>query len=591
MIILGINAFHGDASAAIVVDGQLIAAVEEERFNRIKHIAGFPANAIRYCLKSAGINAQEIDHIAVARDASARIWRKALYALKLPRLALNRMGAQANFIGIKEELARALGVGSEEIKAEIHRVEHHKAHLASSFFVSGFEEAALLSIDGLGDFASTMWGFGRGNKITVDGAIAFPHSLGIYYTALTQYLGFWKYGDEYKVMGLGAYGEPEYQHDFEQIVKLNGVLGFSLGLEDFVHHKKGPQMTWREGEPIIGKLYGDHLIKRLGPERHANESVERRHWNIAASLQVRLEEAVHTMLNRLHKRYPVKNLCLAGGVAYNCVANGKIFANTPFEKVYIQSAAGDAGLAIGGAFYVWNQKLGKPRSFEMKHAYWGPGFDDEDIRAALGVTRDALEKAGHCELRIAKFKEDELAKETAKQIADGKVVGWFQGRMEFGPRALGNRSIVVDPRRGEMKDLLNSRIKHREPFRPFAPSILLERVGDYFEETHPSPFMLMAYKVKREKRSVIPAPTHVDGTGRLQTVAKDENLRYWKLIKAFENLTGVPVLLNTSFNENEPVVCKPEEAMNCFLRTKMDVLAIGNYLVEKAWTGEQGSES
>ena len=588
MIILGINAFHGDASAAIVVDGQLIAAVEEERFNRVKHSAGFPANAIRYCLQSAGVNAQEIDHIAVARDPSARMWRKALYALKMPRLALNRIGAQANFIGIKEEFARALGLESEEIKAEIHRVEHHKAHLASSFFVSGFEEAALLSIDGLGDFASTMWGFGRGNKITVDGAIAFPHSLGIYYTALTQYLGFWKYGDEYKVMGLGAYGEPDYQHDFEQIVKLNGVLGFSLGLEDFVHHKKGPEMTWREGEPIIGKLYGDHLIKRLGPERHANEAVERRHWNIAASLQERLEEAVHTMLNRLHKRYPVKNLCLAGGVAYNCVANGKIFANTPFEKVYIQSAAGDAGLAVGGAFHVWNQKLGKPRSFEMKHAYWGPGFDDEDIRVVLGVTHDALEKIAHCGLRIAKFKEDELAKETAKRIADGKVVGWFQGRMEFGPRALGNRSIVVDPRRAEMKDLLNSRIKHREPFRPFAPSILIERVGDYFDETHPSPFMLMAYKVKREKRCIIPAPTHVDGTGRLQTVARDDNPRYWKLIKAFEKLTGVPVLLNTSFNENEPVVCKPEEAINCFLRTRMDVLAIGNYMLEKAKRSEQG---
>jgi carbamoyltransferase len=326
------------------------------------------------------------------------------------------------------------------------------------------------------------------------------------------------------------------------------------------------------------------------------------------------------MLNRLHKRYPVKNLCLAGGVAYNCVANGKIFANTPFEKVYIQSAAGDAGLAVGGAFYVWNQKLGKPRSFEMKHAYWGPEFSDQNIsealrakgmehatgswepenRKALGVRREKLSPLNpnpspltvpvDCGVRILEFNEDELVKATAQRIAEGKVVGWFQGRMEFGPRALGNRSIVVDPRRAEMKDLLNSRIKHREPFRPFAPSILLERVGDYFEETHPSPFMLMAYKVKREKRSVIPAPTHVDGTGRLQTVAKDENLRYWKLIKAFENLTGVPVLLNTSFNENEPVVCKPEEAINCFLRTKMDVLAVGNYMVEKAKGSEQGWE-
>jgi carbamoyltransferase len=389
MVILGINAYHGDASAALVVDGQLVAAVEEERFNRIKHAAGFPAHAVRYCLEAVGIKLHEIDHVAVARDPRARIWRKAFYALKIPRLALNRVGAQAKFLGIKEELGEALGVRGEEIRAEIHRVEHHKAHLASSFFVSPFEEAALLSVDGLGDFASTMWGIGRGNKITVDGAIVFPHSLGIYYTALTQYLGFWKYGDEYKVMGLGAYGEPEYQKDFDQIVKFNGALGFSLGLEHFVHHKTGPEMTWKDGEPTIGKLYGDPLIERLGPERHASEPVEQRHRNIAASLQARLEESVHAMLNHLYKRYGVKKLCLAGGVAYNCVANGKIFANTPFQNVYIQSAAGDAGLAIGGAFYVWNQILGRPRSFEMKHAYWGPEFRNSEIRAALEKARPA----------------------------------------------------------------------------------------------------------------------------------------------------------------------------------------------------------
>ena len=623
MVILGINAYHGDASAALIIDGQLVAAAEEERFNRIKHAAGFPANAIRYCLESAGLKAHEIVHVAIARDPRARIWRKAYYALKIPRMALNRFGAQAKFLGIKEELGEALGVKREAIRAEIHRVEHHKAHLASSFFVSPFEEAALLSIDGLGDFASTMWGVGRGNKITADGAIAFPHSLGIYYTALTQYLGFWKYGDEYKVMGLGSYGEAEYQDRFNEIVKLNGRLGYSLGLDYFTHHKTGPEMTWRDGEPMIGKLYGDRLVNRLGPERQAGAAVERRHKNIAASLQARLEDAVHGMLNQIYKRYGVKKLCLAGGVAYNCVANGKIFAKTPFENVYIQSAAGDAGLAIGGAFYVWHQVLGHPRSFEMKHASWGPEFDDSQIRKALkqqiadgkwhiadgespegagstersnfgfrnsdcGIVSSAIphqpsaisDKPRGC--RISKLAEEELCRVTAQRIAEGKVVGWFQGRMEFGPRALGNRSIVVDPRRAEMKDLLNSRIKHRESFRPFAPSILAERVGDYFEETHPSPFMLMAYKVKQEKRSVIPAPTHVDGTGRLQTVNREENPLYWKLIKEFENLTGVPVLVNTSFNDNEPVVCRPEEAIDCFMRTKMDVLAIGNYLVEKA---------
>src|SRR5436190_6662291 len=285
MIILGINAFHGDASAAIIVDGQLVAAVEEERFNRIKHAAGFPAHAIRACLKIAGLQAKDIEHVALARDPRARIFRKALYALKIPRLALNRFSAQAKFLGIQEELAEALGVGREEIKAQIHRVEHHKAHLASSFFVSPFEEAALLSVDGLGDFASTMWGIGRGKTMTVDGAIAFPHSLGIYYTAITQYLGFWKYGDEYKVMGLGSYGEPEYRDQFKELVKLgNGHPGFSLGLDYFVHHRNGPEMTWKDGEPIIGKLYGDLLAKKLGPERKTGEPVEQRHQNIAASL-------------------------------------------------------------------------------------------------------------------------------------------------------------------------------------------------------------------------------------------------------------------------------------------------------------------
>jgi carbamoyltransferase len=581
MNILGINAYHGDASAAIVVDGQLVAAAEEERFNRIKHSAGFPTHAIRYCLEAVGIKPHEIDHVAVARDPRARMWRKALYAIKIPRMAMNRFSAQAKFFSIDEELGKALGVRCEEIRAQIHRVEHHKAHLASSFFVSPFEEAALLSVDGLGDFASTMWGIGRGQNIHVHGAIAFPHSLGIYYTALTQYLGFWRYGDEYKVMGLASYGEPEYHDHFNEIVKVNGEVRFSLGLNHFVHHKTGPEMTWKDGEPTIGKLYGDFLATRLGPERQPGAPVEKRHQNIAASLQTRLEDALLTMLNRLHQLYGTTKLCLAGGVAYNCVANGKIFAKTPFENVYIQSAAGDAGLAIGAAFYVWHQIFGRPRSFEMKHAYWGPGFSDQEIREVLGVRREEMERAANCGLRISKFNEDELVKETAKQIAEGKVVGWFQGRMEFGPRALGNRSIVVDPRRAEMKDLLNSRIKHREPFRPFAPSILLERVGDYFEETHPSPFMLMAYKVKQEKRSLIPAPTHVDGTGRLQTVGREQNPLYWKLIKDFDNLTGVPVLLNTSFNENEPVVCRSEEAVNCFLRTKMDVLAIGNYMVEK----------
>lgn len=577
MVILGINAYHGDASAALVVDGRLVAAAEEERFNRIKHSAGFPADAVRYCLRTTGLKPEEIDHVATARDPRARLLKKALYAVRMPRLALDRLGALVKFVAVKDGLSQALGVRCEELKATFHRVEHHKAHLASSFFVSPFEEAALLSVDGLGDFASTMWGVGRGSKFDVLGAIAFPHSLGIYYTAITQYLGFWKYGDEYKVMGLAAFGEPEFKDEFDKIVRLDGRFGFSLGLDYFIHHQTGPNMTWREGEPILGKLYGDLLTERLGQERHPRSAVDQRHKNVAASLQARLEDVMFMLFNRLYDQTRIKNLCMAGGVAFNCVVNGQIFERTPFERVYIQPAAGDAGLAVGAAFYVWNQILANPRGFEMRDAYWGPRFGSEGIRRSL-VTR---------QLRYQEFPSYELlCKYTAERIAEGKVVGWFQGRMEWGPRALGNRSIVVDPRRPEMKDILNSRIKHREPFRPFAPSILEERVGEYFDQTYPSPFMLMTYRVKPDKQSIIPAPTHVDGTGRLQTVGKEQNPLYWLLIKEFEKLTGVPVLLNTSFNENEPIVCEPEEALDCFLRTKMDMLVMEKYVVVKGSRGE-----
>jgi carbamoyltransferase len=577
--ILGINAYHADASAAIVCDGRLVAAVEEERFNRIKHCAGFPYQAVKYCLDVAGIKPEELTHIAVARDTKANLDKKLLYALKIPQMALRRLAPQGKFATIKEEVAKALDIDPEKLAAGVTRVEHHKAHLASSFFVSGFDEAALLSVDGLGDFASTMWGVGKDNGMTIAGSIAFPHSLGFFYTAITQYLGFWKYGDEYKVMGLASYGQPEFKDEFNKIVRLDGANGrprFDLGLDYFIHHKVGSEITWDEGSPVIGKLYSDYLEKRLGAARDAASAVDGRHQNIASSLQARLEDSVLSLLNQLNRLYGVKKLCMAGGVAFNCVANGMIFDKTPFEQVYIPPAAGDAGLAVGAAFYVNHQVLNRPRSFTMEHAYWGPQFTGERICQALN--KKQISDSG---FRIAEFGDEEIARETAKRIAEGKIIGWFQGRMEFGPRALGNRSIVVDPRRAEMKDILNSRIKHRESFRPFAPSILEERVGDYFDHSHPSPFMLMTYLVKPEKRSEIPAPTHVDGTGRLQTVNREQNPRYWRLISEFESLTGVPVVLNTSFNDNEPVVCKPEEAIECFLRTKMDVLAIGNYLVEK----------
>ncbi|MBI3669961.1 MAG: carbamoyltransferase [Acidobacteria bacterium] len=592
MHILGINAYHGNASAAVVSDGRLVAAVEEERFNRVKYAAGFPAQAVRYCLAEAGIRLEEVDHVAIPRNPWARIGTKLLYALRMPRFARERAKVLARFTGIPEALARALDVDPQRIRARFHRVEHHQAHLASTFFVSPFEQAAVLSADGLGDFASTMWATGEGHRLRVHDAIAFPHSLGMYYTAITQYLGFWKFGDEYKVMGLAAYGELAYLDEFRRIVRSrgrsNGKLGFRLALEYFSHHRTGPDMTWREAgkTPELGRLFSEYLEQRLGSARAAEQPVEQHHKNVAATMQARLEEVLFELLNALHRRTGQKAVCLAGGVAFNCVANGKIFDRTPFEQVYVQPAAGDAGLAVGAAYYVYHQVLNRPRSFVMDHSYWGPGYSQEQMCAA--VERSRLVSSG---LEVAELPEEALARAAAQQIADGRILGWFQGRAEWGPRALGNRSIVADPRRAEMKDILNRRIKHREVFRPFAPSILEEATGEYFVKAYPSPFMTLAYAVRPEKRTEIPAPTHVDGTGRLQTVSRAANPRYWRLIREFGNLTGVPVVLNTSFNDNEPIVCRPEEAIECFLRTKMDALVLGNTLIRRPAAAAENEDS
>jgi carbamoyltransferase len=578
MNILGINAYHGNASAAIVCKGKLVAAVEEERFNRVKYAAGFPAQAIRYCLKEAGLELKDIDHVAVPRNPYARLGTKLFYALRMPSFARERMKVLAKFTGIPEALAQAFDIDPAKVAAKFHRVEHHQAHLASAFFVSPFERAALLSADGLGDFASTMWGSGDGSRMKIDGAIAFPHSLGLFYSAVTQYLGFLKFGDEYKVMGLGAYGVPEQLDAFRKIVHANGD-GFRLGLEYFTHHRTGPEMSWAEADktPTLGKMFSEEMEKLLGPKRNPDEPLEQRHKNLASALQARLEEIYLGMLKKLAERTGLKAVCLAGGVAFNCVANGKIFDATGFEEVYVHPAAGDAGLAVGAAYYVWHQILGKPRSFVMDHAYWGPGYTRKEIRRAMDAN-GSLRNGWH----IEELPEESLMQRTAAIVADGKILGWFQGRAEWGPRALGNRSIVADPRRPEMKEILNQRIKHREIFRPFAPSILAESTGEWFEKSHSSPFMTLAYSVRPEKREKIPAPTHVDGTGRLQTVTREANPRYWGLIKAFEQRTGVPVVLNTSFNDNEPIVCRPEEALDCFQRTQMDALVLGDFLITRS---------
>jgi carbamoyltransferase len=580
MIILGLNAYHGDSSACIVIDGKLIAAAEEERFRRVKHWAGFPTEAIRYCLKEAQVGIEEIDHIAVNRNPTANLLRKALFAFqKHPSFDLvkDRLKNASKIRDIKTVVSSEFGVSGEKIKAKIHHVEHHLAHLGSSFLVSPFDRAAVVSVDGFGDFVGTMWGIGSGNEISVKDRIFFPHSVGLFYLAITQLLGFPKYGDEYKVMGLSSYGEPSHLDRMRRIVKLDRNGHFKLGLDYFIHHSEGVTMTWEAGEPTMGPVYSPEMEKSLGSARKKEEPLTKEHENIAASLQAMYEEAFFHLLNYVYEKTKLPALCLAGGCAMNSVANGKIFDKTPFQEVYIQAAAGDAGGALGAAYYVWNQVLGQGRNFVMNTAYWGPQFSEAQLSEELRTKSAELNKLG---CQVTKIQnEDELCKKTASEVADGKVVGWFQGRMEWGPRALGNRSIVVDPRRAEMKDVLNARIKRREPFRPFAPSILLEETGNYFEKDYPDPFMIKVYPIRPEKRSVIPAVTHVDGSGRLQTVKREDNPLYWKLIKEFGNKTGVPVVLNTSFNENEPIVCTPAEALDCFLRTQMDVLVLGPYMI------------
>ncbi|KAA0253220.1 carbamoyltransferase [Acidobacteria bacterium ACD] len=581
MSILGINAFHADSAACLVVDGRLVAAAEEERFRRLKHWAGFPSRAVEFCLQRGGLSLAEVDHVAVNRDPSANLLQKVLFSLsKRPSLAAirDRLANAGKVRDVGSLLSEGLGDGGKP-RFRVHSVEHHRAHLASSYFVSPFDEAAVVSVDGFGDFVSGMWGTGRGREIEVVDEVAFPHSLGLFYLAITQYLGFPHYGDEYKVMGLAPYGEPEMLEEMRKIVRLAPHGRYELDLDCFLHTSEGISMVWDDGEPRIAPVYSEELTRRLGPPRGSDEPIADRHKALAASMQAMYEEAFFHVLAEAGKRAGTRNLALAGGCAMNSVANGKVFERSGFREMYVQSAAGDAGGAIGAAYYVWNQVLGMRRGFVMEHAYLGPEFTPLEVAACLAARAGELEQAGCVVERIGD--EAELCRRTAERVADGAVVGWFQGRMEWGPRALGNRSIVCDPRRADMKEILNRKIKRRESFRPFAPSIVREAVADWFETDYEVPFMLQVYQIRPERRAAIPAVTHVNGSGRLQTVTEEQNPRYYRLIRAFDGLTGVPVVLNTSFNENEPVVCRPEEALDCFLRTKMDVLVLGETLVER----------
>jgi carbamoyltransferase len=581
VLILGINAYHGDVSAALLHDGRLVAAVEEERFRRVKHWAGFPEQAIHTCLRMAGATARDIDAFAVSRDTRAHLWRKGLFVLRHaphPRLLADRARNAATVHRLHERFAACLGLPSEHVLARLHRVEHHPSHLASSFFASPFDQAAVCAIDGFGDLVSTSWGMGQDTCLDVKQRVFFPHSLGILYLALTQYLGFDRYGDEFKVMGLAPYGEPGFADQIRQLVHVTRDGQIRLELSYFNHWSQGVSMTWDEGEPTLGPVFTQKLESLLGPARRRNEPLEPRHEAIAASLQAVYEEAAFAVLRSVHATSGIDRLCLAGGCAMNSVANGKIREQTPFREVYVQPAAGDNGTALGAALHVYHRLGGRVR-FVMTHGYWGPAFDEVEVARAIAA-RDA-DLDSRCLVTRRIEDEAELCEWTAGCLAAGRVVGWFQGRMEWGARALGNRSILADPRRQDMRDVLNARIKFREKFRPFAPSIAIEALDDYFIGAVPDPFMVQVYPVRSDKRAVIPAVTHVDGSARIQTVSREDNARYWRLIDAFRALTGVPVLLNTSFNENEPIVHQPSEALDCFLRTDMDVLVMENHVLEK----------
>ena len=577
--ILGLNAYHGDSSACLIRDGRLVAAAEEERFRRVKHWAGLPTQAVDFCLREAGLKLADVDHIAINRKPGVHNLRRLLFILGHrpdPRLVWQKLSNIRSAVSVKGALEAAVG---QPLKARFHLIEHHQAHLASAFLVSGFEEAVCVSIDGFGDFASTAVGFGRGKEITIDRRVFFPHSLGLFYTAVTQFLGFLHFGDEYKVMGLAPYGEPKFLDQMRRVVLVQPDGSFRLNLRYFRHHTDNVAYSWKDCSPEFGTVYTDALADLLGPPRDPKAPLEQRHKDLARSVQAMYEEAFFALLNAAYRKTPCPNLALAGGCAMNSVANGKVYLNTPFKRMYLPAAAGDAGGAIGAAYCVLHEVEPRAARQHLDHAYSGPQFSGAEVAPILEAQRGAIDAAG-CTVELL-TDEDALCARTARAITEGKVIGWFQGRMEWGPRALGNRSILGDPRRADMKDILNRKIKRRESFRPFAPSVLREAVADWFEQDDDVPFMMEVFQIRPEKRATLLAVTHVDGSGRLQTVHRETNGRYHRLIRQFEALTGVPMVLNTSFNENEPVVCRPQEALDCFLRTNMDVLVLGDHFLER----------
>lgn len=573
-IILGINAFHAGASASLIIDGVPVMAISEERLNRVKNYAGFPTMAIKRCLKDAGIQYEQIEHVAVGRDKSANIAEKLKYVASNPSKLLNLAKIKNSRSAIddtKQLIANNCKVDIKRLNFQQHNIEHHVAHIASSFFTSGLDNAAGITIDGSGDFVSCSMSLCSGNKIEIKKRIYVPHSLGSLYTMVCQFIGYGKYGDEGKVMGLAPLGENSFASELADMIQLN-KNGFKLNPKYFLPFGSNQGMSINDdGEMIVHRHYSDFMIEKFGEPTERYAEITKRDMDLAHSLQNRFEEVYLHLVNLLYDIVPNDNLVLAGGCALNSVVNGKIFSNTPFKKTFMHPACGDDGLAVGAALYVSNSILNEGNVWKMENAYLGTEYSDDEIK-------DALDKYN---VNYTKLTRNDLIDKTTDEVIRGNVIGWFQGKMEWGPRALGNRSIIAHPGLPNMKDTLNSRIKHRENFRPFAPSVLQDHQFEIFEHNHPSPFMLHVYKIRESWRDKLSAVNHVDDTGRLQTVTSEENLLYYDLIKNFYEKTAIPILLNTSFNENEPVVESPDSAIECYLRTKMDVLVIGSFFCKK----------
>jgi len=560
--VLGISCYYHDSGVALVRDGKLVAAAEEERFSREKHDHGFPSRAIAYCLREAGITIEQVDHIGFYEKPLVK-FNRILETI----LAYWPLTCKAWLTAIPLWLAHRLRIGREiqeklGTDKEILFCQHHLSHAASAFLVSPFDEAAIITADGVGEWTTTSWGVGRGTAIDMRKELRFPHSVGLLFSAITAYLGFRVNDAEWKVMGLAPYGRPRFVDQFRKVVDIKDDGSIRLDLRYFAHGYSTTRTFNHRWEELFGQPQND-------PESPLTDF----HRDIACSGQKIIEEIMVKIATHVHRETGSSNLCIAGGVGLNCVANWRILQESGFKNIFIQPAAGDSGGALGTAFYIYNTNLKNPRTFRMDHAMWGPGFTNEEIRAALDSAEAVYEEADN---------EQELLDRTAAMIAEGEVVAWFQGRLEFGPRALGARSLLADPRNEKMKDVINAKVKFREAFRPFAPAVLKENAHEYFEMPAgmDMPFMLLVPKVREAKRAIIPAVTHEDGTGRVQTVTEEHNGRFYRLIRAFGRLTGVPVVINTSFNvRGEPIVCTPRDAYHTFINTGIDALVIGDFIV------------